>query len=135
MSQEDYGVALDYFARAVTLDPHHPGSARGLAICQLKNGNPRAALETCQGLLMATGPEPTALKIMGDAQLAMDCPREAALCHLDMVSLDPEASSFVISRARELLKEAPESAAPYAQRIIQDLPELEAGLKGVWGRE
>ncbi|WDP84659.1 MAG: tetratricopeptide repeat protein [Desulfobacter sp.] len=128
LNLKNYDSALGCFERSAELDPDHPESARGLAICQLKTGAPGAALKTCQDLLNKTGPDPTVLKVMGDALLAQGQAEAAALCHLDMVFLDLDAKAFLVSRAKALFEKNPKTAKQYTQRIIDDLPELASAM-------
>lgn len=120
--------ALACFREAAELNPDHPESVRGLAICLFHAGEFEAALSLCDGLLDRTGPELTALRVKGDALLALGRPVEAARCHIHMAVIDFDAREFLVHRAKFLMEKEPEKAAAYIEHVLEHFPEFAGSL-------
>lgn len=125
-----YSEALPHFRKALLIDSEHPESRRGAAICFLETGEYRQAIEMCETLLMDSGPELTALRVKGDAHIALGDVENGVRCHLDMAFIDFDAREFLINRAAELAAEQPDKADYYRRRILDHFPDFEPALKG-----
>ncbi len=129
-----YAEALESFQKVLALDGGHTEARRGAAICCLKTGAYREAVGQCEALLEDTGPELTALRIKGDAHLALGEVEEGVRCHLDMAFIEFDAREFLINRARQLSEENPGIAGYYCQRILEHFPDFEPALKPFLGQ-
>lgn len=121
-------TALPFFRRASELNPDHSDSCRGLAICLFHAGQHEEAIALCETMLKTFGPELTALRIKGDALLAINKPTEAAQSHVDMALIDFDAQEFLLNRSTYLLKKDPEMAQPYIQCVLHHFPDFKRTL-------
>jgi len=121
-------VALPYFHKASALNPDHPESSRGLAICLFHAGRHEEAIYLCEHMLEAFGPELTALRVKGDALLALGNPVKAAQSHIDMALIDFDAREFLVNRARCLMETEPDKAPPYIRCVLDHFPDFKSAL-------
>jgi|GEM_PF-6648467 len=128
LHQGDPDAALPYFRSASKLNPDHPDSSRGLAICLYHAENHEEAIRLCEHMLMAFGPELTALRVKGDSLLALNKPVEAAQSHIDMALIDFDAREFLINRAQYLMEAEPEKAPPYIGCVLDHFPDFKSAL-------
>ena len=128
LHQGEPDTALPFFRNASKLNPDHPDSSRGLAICLFHAGHHEEAISLCEHMLMAFGPELTALRVKGDALLALNRPVEAAQSHIDMALIDFDAREFLINRANYLMEAEPEKAPPYIGCILDHFPDFKSTL-------
>ncbi len=129
LHRNDYARALPYFERAAELLPDNGDALRGLAICLLQTNAPAKALDVCERLLASGGASQfVALRVKGDALLALGDIVGGAQCHLDMATLDFDAREFLVERAKLLAAENPSAVRQYVETILRDIPELEPAL-------
>jgi len=118
----EYEKAFPYFRHAFELMPKHPESRRGLAICLYKQEKYSESIAHCDTLI-EEGPDCLALRLKGDALLALKETTQGALCHIAMASLDFDAHDYLITRVGELAKHDPEQAQQYADIVQSHFPE------------
>jgi len=119
----EFEKAFPYFSRALEIMPEHSESRCGVAICLYKQGKYAESIVHCN-MLIANGADNLALRLKGDALLALNETTQAAQCHINMAMLDSEAQNYLVIRAQELAKHNPNQAQEYATIIQKYIPEI-----------
>ncbi|MBU0971158.1 MAG: tetratricopeptide repeat protein [Proteobacteria bacterium] len=124
--------ALPYFKRALIIMPEHEESLRGLAICLYEEKEFTESLQICDSLIAnGGGAEYLALRIKGDALLALGKGEAAAYCHLELAQMDFDAREYLKIRSEALNRQGSDQAAVYTGIISEKLKQIDADFLGL----